>query len=98
MKFKCRKLSCDNCDKNRICDDSPHYGEVPDDNIFVSWSNTYDKGAEIINAPITTNGKCIGVITGVSKEYLYGKVFAKAVPEFSADNFKCVSFEIVGGN
>ena len=99
MKFKCVRASCESCPHKMLCDDSPHYGvEILDDYILVSWANRYDEGDEIINTPITMNGKCVGVVTGVSKEYLYGKVFAKAVPEFRAEDYKCVSFEIVGGN
>lgn len=99
MKFKCVRLDCKSCSYKMLCDDSPHYGvEIPDDYILVSWANRYNEGDEIINAPITMNGKCVGVVTGVSKEYLYGKVFAKAVPKFRLDDYKCVSFEMVGGN
>ena len=95
MKFKCVRVSCESCPHRELCDDSPHYGDIPDDYIFVSWANNYDEGAEVINAPITMNGRCIGVITGTSKEYLYGKVFAQVIPE-RIENGRCVGFEIVG--
>ncbi len=98
MEFKCERIGCDTCNNKYICDNSPRYGDIPDDYIFVSWANTHDEGVEIIDAPITMNGKCVGVITGVSKEYLYGKLYAKAVPEFRLEDYKCVGFEIVGGN
>ncbi len=99
MKFKCVRMSCESCPHKKLCDDSPYYGdEISDDYIFVYWANKYDEGAELINAPITMDGKCVGVITRVSKEYIYGELYVRAVAEFNPDNNKCVGFGIVGGS
>lgn len=101
MKFKCVRVSCAGCDKNRLCDESPYYGMenlVDDDFINVSWRNTYNIGVDAINAPITTDGRCIGVIKEISSEYVYGRILAKAVPELRVEDSKCVGFEIVGGD
>ena len=98
MQFKCVRISCESCPHKILCDESPYYGvEIPDDYILVSWANKYDEGADIINKPIIIESKCIGVITGVSKEYVYGKIFAQALLE-RIENGKCVGFEIIGRN
>lgn len=98
MKFKCVRISCESCPHKMVCEDSPYYGvEIPDDYIFVYWRNKYHNGVEAINAPITINEKCVGVITEVSRDYLYGKVFAGVLSARTQDG-KSVSFEIVGGN
>lgn len=57
------------------------------------WENRYECGDEIINRPITLEGKCIGVVTGVDDDYVYGKAFADVLPELNLNTHTVVSFE-----
>lgn len=57
------------------------------------WENRYECGDEIINSPITLEGKCIGVITGVDDDYVYGKAFAEVLPELNLNTHTVENFE-----
>lgn len=69
--------------------------EAASENDFVNfkWNNRFNCGEEIINTPITLNGKCVGVVTGVDDSYVYGRGFATALPELNLNENTVVSFE-----
>lgn len=50
----------------------------------------------VINAPITKNDKPTGVITEVNDKWIFGTMFATAVPELLSETKRIVSFEIKG--
>ena len=99
MKFNCIRIDCNDCEKAMICDDSPYYGMrnvAEDDFINVSWRNIYGIGIEAINKPITMDGKYVGEIKDINEKYVYGCIFAKALPELNVGKYLCSSFEIKG--
>lgn len=57
------------------------------------WSNRFNCGEEIINRPITLEGKIVGCVTGVDKDYVYGRSFFDALPELNLNQHTVVSFE-----
>lgn len=65
--------------------------------INVRWKNVWELGNEAVDRPITRDGKAMGVITAITDEYVFGVVLFNAAPEFRTEDYKCVGFEIVGG-
>ena len=57
------------------------------------WFNRFNCGEEIIDRPITLEGKCVGRITGVDKDYVYGRGYFEALSELNLNQHTVVSFE-----
>ena len=62
--------------------------------INVRWKNAWKLGNEVVDRPITRDGKAIGVVTAIADEYVFGVVLFNAIPEFNVDNHITVGFEI----
>ena len=64
--------------------------------INISFKNYLGYDANLINAPITKDGICIGVITNITNDEIYGIVWERYVslfPEFN-HNSQVSSFEL----
>ncbi len=69
--------------------------------INISFKNYLGYDTSLINTPITKDDRCVGIITDVTEEYVYGLIWERDIclfpvfPEFD-HNLQITSFEIRG--
>ena len=62
--------------------------------VAITFGNEFQCGNEVIGCPITKDGKCIGVIDEVNKDFITGSIYADAIPELDYETKQVCSFEI----
>lgn len=84
------------CDKEVLFKTIINVQKYKTPTINISFKNYLGYDASLINAPITKDGRCVGVITNVTKEDVYGLIWERDIslfPEFN-HNLQVTSFEL----
>ena len=64
----------------------------------IQFPNLRHSGKELLNAPILKDGKPIGFITDVNRDYVTGKIWSRYIPiveEIAINDQRTMSFELV---
>ena len=62
--------------------------------VTITFGNELQCGEEIVGCPSTKDGKCIGSVDKVNKDFITGSIYADAIPELNCETKQECSFEI----
>lgn len=64
----------------------------------IQFSNLHHSGQELLNTPILKDGKPIGFITNVNRDYITGRIWSRYIPiveEIAVEDHHAMSFKLV---
>ena len=64
----------------------------------IQFQNLRHSGQELLNAPILRDGKPIGFVSEINRDYIIGRIWSRYIPiveEIAVDDHHTMSFELV---